>query len=415
MCGTSTRAAVVMAFLLTIGATVPAASEDVKLECLTCHGELAGRIRSSEYVHGPVAVNSCASCHSPHASKYHNLLRKPDLDLCLSCHPQQKSEQSDVSVHEPFESGECTMCHDPHASDYAHYLEESPSKACFSCHDTLKKNITEDLSIHLPASAGECLVCHAPHSSPNPTLLNLPGGSLCVQCHTPDDETFAGAHDGYPVQEASCASCHAPHSSVQTKLLRPVIHVPVVAMMCGFCHVKDETTQNAFALAKDKGELCYDCHGDAIDAMREKSTVHLPVESGACLSCHSAHGTEREHLVIGSDREVCLSCHVSLGRELQDDSNFVHTPVREFSCTSCHAPHSSDTPELLPKPDLDTLCISCHPKTRSHTHPVGPEYTDPRTDEIMTCGSCHDPHASPFRYSLHYDGKRDLCVQCHDI
>ena len=64
--------------------------------CLACHPdrqaplEPAGDIVPSMTVRGlPLleGVMTCVPCHDPHANPYGSLLRKPEADLCLSCHP----------------------------------------------------------------------------------------------------------------------------------------------------------------------------------------------------------------------------------------------------------------------------------------------------------------------------------------
>ena len=97
-----------------------------------CHAEKG----TAPYVHTPIAQRSCEYCHDVTASKARFGLRKSDLDLCLSCHEEQKAFYKQAVIHPPVQM-DCISCHNPHQSPYKFQLESGPSSArlCFTCHD----------------------------------------------------------------------------------------------------------------------------------------------------------------------------------------------------------------------------------------------------------------------------------------
>jgi predicted CXXCH cytochrome family protein len=67
--------------------------------CLDCH---AGVSAGDRYLHGPVAVNDCVSCH----------LLDDVHTVCFRCHRQEdlSAEPHDATI----EGQACVVCHDPH-------------------------------------------------------------------------------------------------------------------------------------------------------------------------------------------------------------------------------------------------------------------------------------------------------------
>jgi len=80
--------------------------------CYQCHDEFEGK----RYLHGPLAVGACDSCHDPHGGIGPNHLRAEEVKLCRSCH-----DDGEVLGHrggrQALADGSCSACHDPHQSD----------------------------------------------------------------------------------------------------------------------------------------------------------------------------------------------------------------------------------------------------------------------------------------------------------
>lgn len=89
---------------------------DKKEICFTCHKQ---EKFEGPFVHGPVAVKQCLSCHFPHESQYKKLLRAKDADLCYLCHKQDQ-----ISPPQSCDRGkECTSCHDAHVGDNRYFVK----------------------------------------------------------------------------------------------------------------------------------------------------------------------------------------------------------------------------------------------------------------------------------------------------
>jgi predicted CXXCH cytochrome family protein len=64
--------------------------------CLDCHPDRVAPQEHQVDMIPPMAVAdlplfggrmTCATCHDPHTNTYGSLLRKPEIELCRSCHP----------------------------------------------------------------------------------------------------------------------------------------------------------------------------------------------------------------------------------------------------------------------------------------------------------------------------------------
>ncbi|MCP5103743.1 MAG: hypothetical protein GY950_10215, partial [bacterium] len=86
--------------------------------CFTCHKQ---ETFTGKYVHGPVAVRQCLTCHMPHESRYVKLLRSKAPELCYECHMKDS-----VTTPAPCGRGEtCTGCHAPHVSNNRFFVKSA--------------------------------------------------------------------------------------------------------------------------------------------------------------------------------------------------------------------------------------------------------------------------------------------------
>lgn len=77
--------------------------------CAPCHRDVPGAVR---YVHGPVAVKDCLTCHHFHGSTYPSILLDEPRGLCLRCHAE--ADLGTGPHHEAASQSDCTDCHHPH-------------------------------------------------------------------------------------------------------------------------------------------------------------------------------------------------------------------------------------------------------------------------------------------------------------
>ncbi|MBU4259031.1 MAG: hypothetical protein KKH45_06545, partial [Proteobacteria bacterium] len=86
--------------------------------------------------------------------------------------------------------------------------------------------------------------------------------------------------------------------------------------------------------------------------------------------------------------------------------------VKKGNCNGCHDPHSSNFRLFLLDKEF-TLCTACHKRHATFSHPIGVDAIDPRSKRDITCITCHALMASKHEYVLQFDGKKELCIQCH--
>ncbi|WP_022852417.1 cytochrome c3 family protein [Thermodesulfatator atlanticus] len=350
------------------------------------------------FVHGPVGAKVCIACHSPHGSFNELELSKTGQDLCFSCHQAKKEEFAKEIVHVPVEEG-CIDCHDPHQSNMRFQLKgdgKTISSLCFNCHE---KEMFTQKHMHGPVATGDCIACHSPHASDYKALLMAPPekGQVCFECHQDrkEDFTMKFVHD--PAQE-DCSQCHDPHSSPYR-----------------------------FQLIKQKEKLCATCHQELtpeiFTAMNEKYP-HKPVKNGDCVACHRPHSSNYELLLANDLTTLCFNCHVDLGDYIKE-SKFKHGPVQTGDCIACHNVHGSQYVSLLVKyfppkfyidykPENYDLCFACHNKdiarnkltnvlTNFRDGEFNLHYLHVHRKKGRTCIACHDPHASNQAKHIRYE------------
>lgn len=171
--------------------------------CTTCHADptldLGGVAKP--YVHGPLNLEGCSLCHTPHrVTEEPGLLRQPRVDVCASCHEEfgpAALARTGKTVHAPLLQGRCTGCHDPHASSRASLLKADGNALCTGCHNSgrhshsLRPTNRHQTGAATPADwpldQGQftCTGCHEPHVAGSARLLAKGGKpALCRACHS---------------------------------------------------------------------------------------------------------------------------------------------------------------------------------------------------------------------------------------
>lgn len=390
-------AGVVLAMLL--GAPKARAAEPLRSArpgydgCRTCHTDIKRQLKRANG-HAPFRTGQCGACHNPHAAQHKGLVTRDVGELCRGCH--KGAQDAMGNVHAPFAGGDCLSCHDPHATNSKRLLKAEGADLCFGCH---KREGGFDAKYgHTPARTGKCLSCHAPHASNQAALLRKDPARQCASCH-PVSSGGPG-HGGRDVTGSDCMSCHNPHGSDRKALVRATLHGPYGDRDCGACHGKGQGVA-----------ACLSCHEDVAGRFAA-STSHVG-RGTYCLSCHSPHASDQEHMLRAGQRRVCLSCHEDTARRMaRDSSEKRHPLVDEGKCSACHQPHGADGRFMIDGDGL-TTCRGCHERQKTFTHPVGPSVTDPRSKGDVTCVTCHGLMGSKNEYVLRYDRRKELCIQCH--
>ena len=93
----------------------------------------------------PEIKKDCALCHGSHEVKKGTiLLKKPVSELCLECHPDRKTPNEhkvdivpSMQVKQlPLTEGKitCMTCHDPHQNTHGSLLRMPEPELCIACH-----------------------------------------------------------------------------------------------------------------------------------------------------------------------------------------------------------------------------------------------------------------------------------------
>lgn len=277
---------------LDAAAAPPIEPIDTEASCMeSCHQEFG----TQAYVHKPAKTGTrCTDCHKPTEANRHAFQPTPkqSAEQCIDCHDKELYQGK--VVHGPVAEGQCTDCHDPHQSEFAGLLKQDPPEQCFACHDSAlrdpqghllpaTKHVFESKQAvrHPPFARGECSECHLPHVSASPRLLSedYPDGSYA-------------RYDAYPYK--LCFSCHVITAFADPRTL------------------SDTRFRN--------GNL--NLHHRHVN--RDKGRT--------CGTCHAAHGSTQERLVIEEFRFGNRTLPVQFA-----------TTENGGSCTSsCHSPVKYD-------------------------------------------------------------------------
>lgn len=359
--------------------------------CVTdkCHAGMG----KEKFVHGPVAVGDCFSCHERKA-KHSFAPVKSARDLCYKCHDKVDTLKG---VHKPVKDGNCTKCHNPHQSPFKFQLRADGANLCFLCHD---KKIAADNFVHGPVAVGGCSMCHNPHQTDFPKMLSAGGNDVCFQCHSDKAEAFKGKKFVHKPVQDKCVNCHNPHSG------KYKYNVAAEASM----------------------DLCYTCHLDKKELINAAKVKHGGLETERkCLACHDPHVSDFPKQLVKQPVDTCMICHDkpldTPSGKIADMKTYLaknkehHGPILQGDCSSCHNTHGSDNFRILRKffppvfyapynPKNYDLCFNCHEQTL---------VTDPKTMTLTgfrngdqnlhfvhvnkqvkgrTCRACHDAHAT---------------------
>ncbi len=316
--------------------------EDPKKSCINsqCHSEEV----KHTFLHGPLAVKQCFSCHAPipvlpGEDKHKFKILDSIPVLCFICHKDVNLKED---FHEPIAKGECLKCHDPHGSELKSQLRLPSSKElCVECHD---KVVTKPYT-HGPIEKGDCLACHLSHGK-NKMLLhqNATGQKGCINCHKPISGVLLRRSDVIihkPVKE-DCKECHRIHDSDFKALL------------------KDDTP-----------DICLGCHEKEKAEINDENYQNRALcEESRCRNCHYNHYSTNEKLLRKKDILLCFSCHEEM-QKVSKNLPHKHEPLKKGNCKSCHKAHSSKNYRLLIRalqpglyiPYHDSaysICFECH-------------------------------------------------------
>lgn len=222
-----------------------------------------------------------------------------------------------------------------------------------------------------------------------------------------------------------CITCHA--NLIDRSVVHP--ELDSTCDICHTSNGEEHPLSNVkgFTLSEPLPMLCFNCHTDFQDNMDQNNYMHGPVFDGhSCINCHDPHSSDHPKLVNTADNELCLNCH---GRTIQTDSasitnikqvlsraKSIHPPVESGGCVTCHNPHFSEKKFLLigtflsqqyVKADVENfeICFMCHDTDiiEAETTEFGTNFRNAKTnlhyihtngDKGRNCIMCHDIHGA---------------------
>jgi len=330
----------------------------------------------------------------------------------------------------------CIYCHAPHnaapvkglwnhqlsKSEYKLYnsssyrqgaptlASNSPSRLCLSCHDgTVALGSTYSAAQPLPTR-------HAlPGSADLGTDLSTDhpfGFDRWVRDNTLRDELFATtprvtADAGVKLknERIECTTCHEPHVP-NIDVQRPTKFLAVSnasGSLCAVCHDLDKPSPNLLSGWKASAH--------ALSSTTEGAVItgYSSVAEGACLNCHTSHGSGSERLLRQAGESGCFACHANNSSAARwaktwvghdDASKFMHpvtapghrpdedlraasTP-RHSECWDCHNPHATRQSGTAASPPLLENALAGASGVDRNGSPVAGA-----TNEYEVCFKCH--------------------------
>jgi len=182
------------------GSQAPLATKKKGVElCRGCHKDMIDTAFSKNRVHWPMLDrDGCLNCHNAHAARQKKLLTGTVLYVCGKCHADtvelqhiSKINPKNPGLCKPVKEGDCVGCHSPHASDYM-LLTKKPSMSfdiCNKCHDwkthsthPVGEKIIDPRNKNLSV---DCISCHRACGTANkPAMSQFESVTeTCIQCH----------------------------------------------------------------------------------------------------------------------------------------------------------------------------------------------------------------------------------------
>lgn len=253
--------------------------------------------------------------------------------------------------------------------------------------------------------AGWALVAAGP--APPPQAGDPPAWTVddCAACHEDVIAGLAGKPHAAPpgwTAETACAACHGD----------PTAHVEAAG----------EAPIRSFGAATpllERIDTCRSCHGDTHPRFLAAPHAQAGMD---CASCHTIHGATAagaagRALLPPPERggagrldgvsASCAECHADVAHDFElGERHRLQEGI--LTCASCHDPHAPATRTVLGGFKQEA-CIDCH------TDKGGPFVFEHGSVKVEGCVACHTPHGSINRHMLTFQSTGELCFSCHAV
>jgi predicted CXXCH cytochrome family protein len=222
-----------------------------------------------------------------------------------------------------------------------------------------------------------------------------------------------------------CIDCHGD------VIKKEVVHTSASESCenCHQINIKEhsETRSLGLKLSNKIPELCFSCHKGVKTYMDTIKVPHLALNNKeSCSYCHSPHSSSQKKLLVSEGKILCLSCHnkdiSESGKKILNiekllASNKVVHPAMEGGCSTCHKAHGSSNNYMLisafPKgtygpanSEAYAFCWECHDidlfdveKTTTSTNfrngNINLHFVHRKGKKSRSCILCHNVHAAP--------------------
>jgi hypothetical protein len=249
---------------------------------------------------------------------------------------------------------DCTDCHEELADAEDEHDETLEKVACANCHDDMAEEVEAG------GHPAECSECHGTHNILPATDsrsaaydLNVP--ATCCECHDVCGDYEAGIHGIVLIRSglvfsAVCNDCHGSHD------------------------IRGASDEDSMVARANINDTCASCHKGIVEVYR--TSIHgeifadSPEDAPVCISCHSAHETERamDDQFLLTVVKRCSSCHEEMGYTFSKNYHGQVTGMgytRAAQCPDCHGSHGilavADPASMVHTDNLVATCSKCHP------------------------------------------------------
>ena len=355
------------------------------------------------------------------------------LFIIFSLLPVNISLAAVTSTKNPNSAKACAICHfrwvdtffvEGKGSDLVEYQSEkvvAKPEMCFSCHD----GSVRDSRARVYNDNGHKT------DKPPPAHMKIP-------------EIFPLDEDG----NMQCSTCHTAHGveggedSDETIFMRTSNRA---SEMCRKCHPE-----------RDGGMTAGNHPIDVTSKEIPGRLVALGAATGGkrnrivCETCHTAHGSPCESLLIESagNSTLCLDCHrdknIFTPEGNRKPFHVINVAVQKaqipeellkrgaklgregvVTCQTCHKVHNNKVGGknlLVTKEEKSSLCLTCHvdkqylADTKHNLMRSRPEERNLEGQTVAEgglCSACHLPHKAARKLTGRRDLTTDLCLSCH--
>jgi predicted CXXCH cytochrome family protein len=144
--------------------------------------------------------------------------------------------------------------------------------------------------------------------------------------------------DGVPDPNAPVVDANtAEVTDAGGKPVRVILHKPYADNNCAVCH---GTAQDFADFTKIPSSICVKCHRKVVN---QYPVMHGPVSAVECTWCHTPHESQIEHLLKMPAPDVCVQCHEPALLPTKVPEHL----IAEKSCLDCHVAHGGAKHGLL--------------------------------------------------------------------